>query len=79
MANALASRRSQPTPPDPRRSGSRGVARASRWLIVLIAVAVLHWIAAQWFERHRVAFDAADHEHVPVQIALLTPERIERL
>jgi hypothetical protein len=41
-------------------------------------VAVLHWLAAQWVERNRATLNAADSERVPVQVALLTPERIER-
>jgi hypothetical protein len=45
---------------------------------VLAVVAVLHWIAAQWFERNRATLNPTDHENVPVQVALLTPERIER-
>jgi uncharacterized protein DUF3108 len=49
-----------------------------RWIAVLIVVAVVHWIAAQWFERHRDTFKPADQQHVPVQVALLKPERIEQ-
>lgn len=49
-----------------------------RWLAVLLVVAVLHWIAAQWVERNRATLNPSDTEHVPVQVALLTPERIER-
>src|SRR5215469_13239835 len=49
-----------------------------RWIAVLVAVAVAHWIAAQWFERHRDTFKPADKQHVPVQVALLKPERIEQ-
>lgn len=41
-------------------------------------VAILHWIAAQWVERNRATLNPSDNEHVPVQVALLTPERIER-
>ena len=37
-------------------------------------VAVSHWIAAQWFERNRATLNPADHERVPVQVALLTPD-----
>ena len=74
MASATAARRSDRLPPTGPRRGSR----AWRWLAVLAAVAVLHWIAAQWFERNRAILNPADHEHVPVQVALLTPERIER-
>ena len=74
MASAPATRRSDRLPPH----GPRGGSRAWRWLAVLAAVAVLHWIAAQWFERNRATLNPADHERVPVQVALLTPERIER-
>jgi hypothetical protein len=45
---------------------------------VLVVVAIAHWIAAQWFERHRDTFKPADQQHVPVQVALLKPERIEQ-
>jgi hypothetical protein len=41
-------------------------------------VGFLHWIAAQWVERHRATLNPSDDEHVPVQVALLKPERIER-
>jgi hypothetical protein len=49
-----------------------------RWIAVAVFVAVAHWIAAQWFERHRDTFKPADKQHVPVQVALLKPERIEQ-
>jgi hypothetical protein len=52
--------------------------RAWRWLAVLAIVLCLHWIAAQWIERNRTTFTPENTAHVPVQIALLTPERIER-
>ena len=52
--------------------------RAWRWLAVLAVVLCLHWIAAQWIERNRTTFTPENTAHVPVQIALLTPERIER-
>lgn len=45
---------------------------------MVVVVAVAHWIAAQWFERHRDTFKPADKQHVPVQVALLKPERIEQ-
>ncbi|MBN3760110.1 DUF3108 domain-containing protein [Burkholderia sp. Ac-20365] len=48
-----------------------------RWTGVLIAVVGVHFIAAQWFERHRDTFKPMSPEHVPVQVALLKPERIE--
>src|ERR1700754_4884816 len=49
-----------------------------RWIAVVVVVAVAHWIAAPWFERHRDTFKPADKQHVPVQVALLKPERIEQ-
>ncbi|MFM0738309.1 DUF3108 domain-containing protein [Paraburkholderia xenovorans] len=49
-----------------------------RWLAALLVVAIVHWIAAQWVERNRANLNARDAERVPVQVALLTPERIER-
>jgi hypothetical protein len=52
--------------------------RVWRWLVVLALVLCLHWIAAQWIERNRETFTQENAAHVPVQIALLTPERIER-
>jgi hypothetical protein len=73
MVFASATRHSDRMPP----AGHRPT-RAWRWIAVLVAVAVLHWIAAQWFERNRVNLNPADREHVPVQVALLTPERVER-
>ena len=52
--------------------------RVWRWLVVLAVVLCLHWIAAQWIDRNRETFAPENAAHVPVQIALLTPERIER-
>ncbi|WP_175772023.1 DUF3108 domain-containing protein [Paraburkholderia phenazinium] len=52
--------------------------RAWRWIVVLAVVLVLHWIAAQWVERNREIFTSGNTSHVPVQITLLKPERIER-
>nr|WKF58098.1 hypothetical protein HUO10_002595 [Paraburkholderia busanensis] len=52
--------------------------RAARWIAVLLVVAVLHWIAGQWVERHRATLNSSDNARIPVQVALLTPERIER-
>lgn len=52
--------------------------RTWRWIAVLLLVGFLHWIAAQWVERHRATLNPSDDEHVPVQVALLKPERIER-
>ncbi|KFX65867.1 DUF3108 domain-containing protein [Paraburkholderia fungorum] len=74
MSSPSATRRTDRTPP----AGPRAGLRVSRWLAVLLVVAVLHWIAAQWVERNRATLNPADSEHVPVQVALLTPERIER-
>jgi len=42
-----------------------------RWAGVLAAVVGAHFIAAQWFERHRDTFKPVSPEHVPVQVALL--------
>ncbi|MBB4518413.1 DUF3108 domain-containing protein [Paraburkholderia fungorum] len=74
MSSPSATRRTDRTPP----AGPRAGLRAWRWLAVLLVVAILHWIAAQWVERNRATLNPADNEHVPVQVALLTPERIER-
>ncbi|WNC89531.1 DUF3108 domain-containing protein [Paraburkholderia sp. FT54] len=74
MSSAPAARRSDRTPPSAPRTGLR----VWRWIVVLLIVAVLHWIAAQWVERNRATLNPSDNEHVPVQVALLTPERIER-
>ncbi|OAJ60351.1 hypothetical protein A6V36_00700 [Paraburkholderia ginsengiterrae] len=74
MTSALATRRSDRLPPN----GPRGGARAWRWVAVLLVVAVLHWIAFQWVERNRASLNPSDNAHVPVQVALLTPERVER-
>ncbi|MFL9864107.1 DUF3108 domain-containing protein [Paraburkholderia fungorum] len=74
MSSPSATRHADRTPP----AGPRAGLRVWRWLAVLLVVAVLHWIAAQWVERNRAALNPSDNEHVPVQVALLTPERIER-
>ena len=68
MSSAPATRRSDRTPP----SGPRTALRVWRWIVVLLVVAVLHWIAAQWVERNRATLNPSDNEHVPVQVALLT-------
>ncbi|MBV8260672.1 MAG: DUF3108 domain-containing protein [Paraburkholderia sp.] len=52
--------------------------RAWRWVGVFIAVTAFHWLAAEWFERHHRAPPPVAHAHVPVQVALLKAERIER-
>ncbi|WP_296649779.1 DUF3108 domain-containing protein [Paraburkholderia sp.] len=64
----------------PERTGSDQPrsARAWRWVAVFIAVAILHGLAVGWFERHRDVAPPASAAHVPVQVALLKPARIER-
>lgn len=52
--------------------------RAWRWVVAFVAVTVLHWFAAEWIERHRGAPPPVAHVRVPVQVALLKTERIER-
>ncbi|WP_322043821.1 DUF3108 domain-containing protein [Paraburkholderia sp. J67] len=52
--------------------------RAWRWLAVFVAVTALHWLAAQWFERHHGAQQPVTPAHVPVQVRLLKTERIEQ-
>ncbi|CAE6686999.1 DUF3108 domain-containing protein [Paraburkholderia haematera] len=74
MSSPSATRRSDRTPP----AGPRAGLRVWRWIAVLLVVTVLHWIAAQWVERNRATLNPSDNQHVPVQVALLTPERIER-
>ncbi|WP_341313400.1 DUF3108 domain-containing protein [Paraburkholderia sp. IMGN_8] len=74
MSSPSITRRSDRTQPVAAR---RGV-RTWRWIAVLVVVAVLHWIAAQWVEHNSAMLNASDKEHIPVQVALLTPERIER-
>lgn len=74
MTSALATRRADHLLPN----GPHGGARAWRWVAVLLVVSVLHWIAFQWVERNRASLNPSDNAHVPVQVALLTPERIER-
>ncbi len=51
---------------------------ALRWLAVFVAVTVLHWFAAQWIERVGSRMPPAAPVHVPVQVALLKPARIEQ-
>ncbi|WP_144144069.1 DUF3108 domain-containing protein [Paraburkholderia sp. BCC1884] len=74
MSSPSATHRTDRTPP----SGPRAGLRAWRWIAVLVLVAVLHWIAAQWVERNRANLNPSDNARVPVQVTLLTPERIER-
>ncbi|MCC8392144.1 DUF3108 domain-containing protein [Paraburkholderia sp. MMS20-SJTR3] len=85
MDFASATRRPDSQPPADNGPGrtsrtrrTRRAWRAGRWLAVLAVVAVSHWIAAQWFERNRMNLNPAEHQRVPVQIKLLTPERVER-
>jgi hypothetical protein len=52
--------------------------RAWRWVPVFVAVTALHWLGAQWFERHHGAPPPLAPVRVPVQVALLKPERIEQ-
>ncbi|NIE66769.1 DUF3108 domain-containing protein [Burkholderia sp. Ax-1719] len=50
---------------------------AWRWVAAFVLVTLLHWLAAQWFERHHTAQPVAP-AHVPVQVRLLKTERIEQ-
>jgi len=72
MSTATAPTSARPGPVRPRR------ARAWRWVAVFVAVAILHWLAAEWIERHRGVPPPVAAMHVPVQVALLKAERIER-
>lgn len=45
---------------------------------MLAIVVIGHWVAALWVERNRATLNPTDSQRVPVQVALLTPERIER-
>ncbi|WP_233861971.1 DUF3108 domain-containing protein [Paraburkholderia adhaesiva] len=62
----------RPGPVRPRR------AYAWRWVTAFVAVTILHGVAGEWFERHRDAPPPVTTVHVPVQVALLKPARIER-
>ena len=68
MSTATAPFRSRP---DRRRR-----AYAWRWVAVFVAVTILHMLAAGWIERHHSAPPPV--VHVPLQVALLKPQRIER-
>ena len=46
------------------------------WLVVLLVVLALHWLAGRWVERSRNASNPEPAEHVPVQVELLTPKPI---
>jgi hypothetical protein len=48
------------------------------WAAVLAGVVVLHLAAAHWVERHKHVSNPLPDEHVPVQIALLTPKPVEQ-
>lgn len=52
--------------------------RPWRWGTVLVVVVALHWVAGAWFEHYRNTFTSADATRIPVQVALLRPQRIER-
>ncbi|WP_063834440.1 DUF3108 domain-containing protein [Paraburkholderia ferrariae] len=64
--------------PDPTRTATAPRSRVWRWVAVFVAVTLLHWLAAEWIERHRGVPPPARDVHVPVQVALLKPERVER-
>jgi hypothetical protein len=53
--------------------------RAARWLVALAIVAIVHALAGGWVERHRRFNRDVDVVDVPVQVALLTPQRIEQM
>jgi hypothetical protein len=74
MSSTSAVSRSDRTQPQ----AARRSPRAWRWGIALLVVLALHWIAALWVEHNRTAFTPENTVHVPVQIALLEPERIEQ-
>ncbi|MEC5408417.1 DUF3108 domain-containing protein [Paraburkholderia sp. MPAMCS5] len=74
MASPSAARHAGLKPPREPRAGWR----TWRWIVVLLLVGVLHWIAAQWVERHRATLNPSNDEHVPVQVALLKAQRVER-
>ncbi|KNE75792.1 putative PROLIN-rich signal peptide protein [Candidatus Burkholderia crenata] len=46
------------------------------WLVVLLVVLALHWVAGRWMEMNRSASNPEPAEHVPVQVELLTPKPI---
>src|SRR5471030_1639295 len=46
------------------------------WLLVLLVVLALHWVAGRWVDRSRSASNPEPAEHVPVQVELLTPKPI---
>ncbi|RQH04698.1 DUF3108 domain-containing protein [Paraburkholderia dinghuensis] len=62
----------RPGPVRPRRT------YAWRWVTAFVAVTIVHGLAGEWFERHRGVPPPVAAVHVPVQVALLKPERIER-
>jgi Protein of unknown function (DUF3108) len=46
------------------------------WLVALLVVLALHWVAGRWVERSRNASNPVPAEHVPVQVELLTPKPV---
>ncbi|WP_213764701.1 DUF3108 domain-containing protein [Caballeronia sp. dw_19] len=46
------------------------------WLVVLLVVLALHWIAGRWVDRSGNASNPEPAEHVPVQVELLTPKPV---
>jgi Protein of unknown function (DUF3108) len=50
--------------------------RWGRWVVVLLAVVALHWVAVRWVDRHKSVSNPAPTEHVPVQVELLTPKPV---
>ncbi|CAN7168320.1 DUF3108 domain-containing protein [Caballeronia sp. LjRoot34] len=46
------------------------------WLIVLLVVLALHWVAGRWVDRSGNASNPEPAEHVPVQVELLTPKPV---
>jgi hypothetical protein len=51
-------------------------ARWGRWVLVLLAVVALHWVAVRWVDRHKSVSNPAPAERVPVQVELLTPKPV---
>jgi hypothetical protein len=51
-------------------------ARWGRWVVVLLAVVALHWVAVRWVDRNKSVSNPAPTEHVPVQVELLTPKPV---
>jgi hypothetical protein len=51
-------------------------ARWGRWVLVLLAVVALHWVAVRWVDRHKSVSNPAPTERAPVQVELLTPKPV---